>query len=379
VFDARMYSLATTFLIKFVIAGVSVIIFANALWYYLRRLITKKESRRPKTLTSDDLNTKLHGIIHEEFRNKIEQEKNIEYKNKPNQEYNEKQPVPPTVEMIEKQIAKKKAEQKHREELEALTKIAPEIKKGLLKRIFQKKQKIPKVQKENKKGLFNIKKKTPDTMIPTIFVNPEEYKNAKPNTEDTNRPTKQTTIADAEKQEQERFNKELEELNERFEKENTPKPEQQTHEEWLAKQTPTEELINITAQKTPRKTKKPTPNKETSPPNKPISETTDTFIPSIIANPSPTEPTYYCPRHEAHFTADHECFKHTPQTETEEKTEDEKTLALMQKEKEAKAKKSEEELNKINEQIEKQNKKEEQREILERQLEQINNKLKELE
>jgi hypothetical protein len=211
ILDQRMQDLATKFLIKIAIAIVACIIFANATWFYFKRLINRKEAKRPNTITADELNTKLHGIIHEEFAKKLEQEKKVEYKAPPAQEFNEKQPIPPTVEMITKQIEEQKKKQPENQQPKQ---------EGIIKRLFKKKEtENPKPTKQSAiKRLFKIKNKT----TPTTNIN-------EPTTteEETQKPTKQITMKDVEKKEAEKFQQELEALNKMFEEmqKNTQKPD----------------------------------------------------------------------------------------------------------------------------------------------------------
>lgn len=190
-FDRQMRAFALKVLIQLIIGIVVSIVFANALWYMIKKALDKKEADRPRYLILDTLTAKNYGLISEEYKAKIDKERDTIIKS-PVFEETKNNPEAPTL-----------------TEIEEMMKQADELKKGTsIKDLPKHVQKVT----EPKKGFLekikekNLQKKK-DSLQKKKMI---EQKKAKQELE---------KIEEAEKKEKEKLEKKKAELKKKIEEE----------------------------------------------------------------------------------------------------------------------------------------------------------------
>lgn len=153
-FDKRMHELALKVLIQLIIGIICAIIFANALWYAIKKAINKKEEERPRYLLLDTLTAKQYGLISDEYKSKIDKERDTIVKS-PVFEEQKNNPEPPTMTEIEemmKQSEEMRSGKMHKNLSATINKATKEPKKSIFQKLKEKseKKKIEKKIKKNK-------------------------------------------------------------------------------------------------------------------------------------------------------------------------------------------------------------------------------------
>lgn len=186
-FDKQMHELALKVLIQLIVGIMVAIILANAIWYAIKKAIDKKGEERPRYLILDTLTAKNYGLISEEYKAKIDREKNTNVK-PPVFEETKNNPEPPTLTEIEQMINQAEDLKNPKKTITGVNK-PTEPKKGFIQKIKEK--------NEQKKKDKNLKKK----ML--------EQKKAKEELE---------KIEEIEKKEKEKIEKKKSELKKKLEK-----------------------------------------------------------------------------------------------------------------------------------------------------------------
>jgi hypothetical protein len=175
VLDARIQEIALKLMIKIVLGIFFAIILSSAVWYAIKRAITKKDRLRPRDMTQDQFLAHKHGLITEEKKTQLLEEDQTIIRQNPLSGTRLEPPTPPSISEIEKIIAKSRMENSkkaiqmvekdeaelHKKEVKVAEKIAKKSKNRFLRNTKNLERQLEQLE-EQKRKLENFKKTLPN-------------------------------------------------------------------------------------------------------------------------------------------------------------------------------------------------------------------------